>query len=72
MKHEPARILFQSRFPRQGGRGQRKWNVWYYRFSCPVCGREFVRLANPMRGRIALCTGLARLTVTKKPQGEAP
>lgn len=64
--HEPRELVVLSRFTRQGGREQRKWAVWYWHLQCPECGRKFVRLANPLRGRSAKCVGRDSLRVTKR------
>lgn len=70
--HEPSQLLcVGSDFTRQGGRGQRKWAVWYRRLRCPVCNREFVRLRNPLRGRRVRCVGRDSLQVTKKSDSES-
>lgn len=66
MTHEPIPLNIANRFnKKQGGRnpGGRRWNVWYRRLVCPVCGREFVRLENPLRGRVVRCVGRDSLSV---------
>jgi hypothetical protein len=66
--HEPTQLEVLDKFPRKGGRslGGRRWNVWYYRLRCPVCGREFTRLCNPDRGRRVRCVGRDAVQVTKR------
>jgi hypothetical protein len=68
MAHDPARLATVGRFPKRGGRslGGRRWNVWYWHLRCPECGREFVRLTNPLRGREVRCVGTDRLRVRKR------
>ena len=68
-EHEPQPLVRLYRFNRKQGSktGGRQWNVWYHRLKCPTCGREFTRLANPLRGRLVRCVGRDALRVTKKP-----
>lgn len=67
--HEPATLVILSDFTRQGGRGQRRWAVWYRHLECPTCKRRFVRMTNPLRGRQVRCVGSDRLQVRAKGQG---
>lgn len=67
-EHEPAELLHVGRFATQGGTslGGRRWNVWHNQMRCPVCGREFTRLANIFRGRGLRCIGRDELITTTK------
>jgi hypothetical protein len=67
-EHEPSVLEVVSSFTRQGGRvpGGRRWAVWYKRLRCPVCGREFTRLANPLRHRKVRCVGKDSLRLLPK------
>jgi hypothetical protein len=66
-RHEPSPLLVVSHFNRKCGRNtNRRWNVWYRVLRCPVCGREFTRLSNPLRGRSVMCVGNDRLRVAGK------
>lgn len=70
-RHDPAYMeILPGRFPRKQGRGQRRWNVWYWAYRCPVCGDNTSRPCNPFRGRKVpppVCDGITYDGLTGRP-----
>lgn len=66
--HDPSPLSIVSNYTKQGGTspGGRRWAVKWRCLSCPVCGRTFHRIVNPLRGRVVWCVGRDQLKVSPK------